>query len=407
MHMLTTMHNRKWRTILLLSLAELLGMAVWFSASAVVPALTAEWGLDASSRAWLTMSVQAGFVAGTLGSALANLPDRVPARMIFAVSAIAAGIASALIPLIARSAGPAIFLRALTGIFLAGVYPVGMKIMATWTKEDRGLGIGLLVGALTVGSAAPHLLGAFGGTDSWQMVIFLAAGLAIAGGLIGAFFIDEGPYQAPAPPFNWRYISKIMREREVVLANLGYLGHMWELYAMWSWIPLFLLASFSLTGVAPIWASLTAFVVIGIGGLGSAFAGLLADRYGRTRVTIGSMAISGACALIIGQFFGGQPWLLTIIALTWGFTVVADSAQFSAAISELAQPDYLGTSITLQTSLGFSLTLVTIRLIPTLETWVGWQWVFVFLVIGPILGIWAMWKLRQSPQAAKLAGGRR
>jgi MFS family permease len=407
MHSVTVVMKKKWPTILLLSFAELLGMAVWFSASAVIPALTSEWGLDDGIRAWLTMSVQAGFVVGTLASAFVNLPDRAPSRFVFGFSAIAAGISSALIPLFAKSAGPAIVLRALTGIFLAGVYPVGMKIMATWTKEDRGLGIGLLVGALTVGSAAPHLLGAIGSTDSWQSVIYLAAGLAIAGGFIGLFFIDEGPFRAPVPPFNWRYVSKVMREPEVVLANLGYLGHMWELYAMWSWIPLFLLASFTLSGVAPLWASLTAFAVIGIGGLGSAYAGKLADRYGRTKVTIGSMAISGTCALIIGQFFGGHPVLLAVIALIWGLTVVADSAQFSAAISELAQPDYVGTTITLQTALGFSLTLVTIRLIPALESWVGWQWAFSFLLIGPILGIWAMWKLRQSPEAVKLAGGRR
>ena len=398
--------NTKWRTILLLSIAELLGMAVWFSASAVVASLAQAWSLDDSGRAWLTMSVQAGFVIGALISSLLNLSDLIPAPRLIAASSVLAAISTLLIPLFATGLGSALILRALTGIFLAGVYPVGMKIITTWTQKDRGLGIGLLVGALAIGSASPHLLNAFGGIRDWKQVMVWAAGLAVLGGLIAFFFIREGPYKSPSPKFNWKYAGEVFRQRELLLANAGYLGHMWELYAMWAWIAVFLAASFKVTGLSSAWASAVAFAVISMGGLGSLLAGQLADRIGRTTVTIFSLVMSGACSLSAGLLFGRNPVLLTLLCLVWGFAIVADSAQFSAAISELCRTEYTGTALTLQTSLGFLLTLVTIRLIPTLQGGIGWNWAFAFLAIGPALGIWAMVALRRSPQAKQLAGGK-
>jgi MFS family permease len=395
------------RTIYLLSLAELLGMSVWFSASAVVPTLATEWRLSSSGQAWLTMAVQLGFVIGAFVSAVFNLADRINGPRLFFISSSVAAVLTALLPIISRGLNTAILLRFLAGVSLAGVYPVGMKIIATWTRENRGWGIGLLVGALTVGSATPHLIRALGGAFNWKIVLYGSAGLAALGGLIAHLFIREGPYRADYPKFDWQYIGRILRQPAISLANIGYFGHMWELYAMWTWVPVFLIASFKLSGIREQLASLAGFAVIASGGAGCLVAGKLADRYGRTAVTIASLAVSGTCSLIVGALFGGSPFCLFVVCLIWGFSVVADSAQFSAGISELGPAERTGTALTLQTSLGFLLTMVTIRLVPSLAGRVGWRWAFALLAIGPAVGIWAMAKLRRHPESARMACGRK
>ena len=381
-------------------------MSVWFSASAVVPALTALWHLGDAGRAWITISVQVGFVAGALLSALINASDRLPPPRLLAACSALAGLCTALIPALHAGLPATLALRFLTGVFLAGVYPVGMKIVAGWTREDRGVGIGLLVGAVVLGSAAPHLLRAWVPAGDWPAVLYASALLAFAGSLLALRFVREGPYRTPSAPFDWRYVVRIARQRDVMLANLGYLGHMWELYAMWSWVPVFLAAHFLRAGRSGSSAAFASFAVIAAGAPASLLAGKLADRWGRTTLTLVSLVTSGACALVAGSMFTAGTALVVALCLVWGFAVVADSAQFSACVTELCEPRYTGTALTFQTSLGFLLTALTIWLVPALVRRFGWPAAFATLAVGPAVGSWAMAQLRASPSASKLAGGR-
>jgi MFS family permease len=392
------------RALILLSLTLVLSMSTWFSASAVIPQLRTAWHLTPALAAWLTIAVQLGFVAGALVSSLLNISDVIAPRHVVFGGSIGAAIANGLLH-VAGGSSVGLLLRFFTGVFLAGIYPPALKLMSTWFRTGRGNALGILVGALVVGTAIPHLLNGLGGLD-WRIVISGTSALTLAGGIIAEFAVHEGPFPFPRATFDPRQAGRIFANRGVRLASLGYFGHMWELYAMYAWFLAFFSAHRLARGLpgGPVPAYAT-FAVIASGGVGCWIGGLSGDRWGRTRTTALMMTISAACALIIGFLFDAPSWVVLAVGLVWGFTIVADSAQFSTMVTELADQAYVGTAVTLQLAIGFTLTVATIWLIPALVAIAGWRLAFAFLAPGPVLGVLAMLRLKASPEAVKIAGG--
>jgi len=396
----------RYRALAVLALAMVLAMAPWFSASAVIPQLRDDWGLSTGAASLLIIAVQLGFVTGAVISAGFNLADVIPPRRLILIGTMGAAVANAGLVL---ADGPelAVPLRFLTGAFLAGVYPPALKAMSTWFTRGRGMALGVMVGALTLGSALPHLVNGLGGLD-WQVVILATSGLTAIGGLIAEFVATDGPFPFPKAPFDPRQAGRAWNNPGVRLSSLGYFGHMWELYAMWAWFAAFFADTLVEHGDGDVrtGAALATFLVIGVGAIGCWVGGLLGDRWGRTKSTTLAMAISGTCALTIGLLQTGPIALVLVVGVVWGFWVVADSAQFSTIVTEVADQAYVGTAVTLQLAVGFTLTVATIWLVPFLRDQAGWAWAFAVLAPGPFLGIIAMQRLARSPEAAQIAGGR-
>ena len=388
-------HPSRWRMLILLACAELLGMSLWFAASAVSAQYRTLWDLSASQSGWLTTIVQLGFVVGTAVLATLNAVDIIPSGRLFSIGALAGSAANAAL-LLAPGFRTALVCRMLTGVALAAVYPPAMKMISTWFRARRGLAVGGIVGALTVGKATPYLVHAIPGAGIRPVVLTASAAALLAAFLV-SFGYRDGPYPFPPRPFSWGLVGSILREPRYRLATGGYLGHMWELYAAWTWLPVFISASITAhqghsTGATSV-ASAVSFAALAIGGIGCIWGGLASDRKGREWLVTVAMTVSGLCALLIGLTFGMTLWLVVPVALIWGFFVIADSAQFSVLVTESVPPHAVGTALTVQTSLGFLLTMVTIQLIPHMAQLISWRWAFAVLTLGPAFGIWSIRQL--------------
>jgi len=402
----------RWGQLTVLAAALLLALVPWFSAASVAPLIAVEWRITPLETALLTVAVQVGFAVGALVISFTGAADVMPPRRLMAGGALLAAAANAAFALLAVDLITALPLRALSGAGIAAVYPVALKVLAGWFRDARGLAVGILIGAITLGSALPNLLragGALTGMD-WRLIVLAATAPCLAAAIVAWWGVREGPLATPGARLSLRMARDALRERSVQLANLGYLGHMWELYAMWTWVPAFIAASLAMSaGVPAEGASAVAFLVVAAGAIGCVAAGALADRLGRTTLTVAAMAISGSSAVAAGLLFGGPTVVVLAVVVVWGISVVADSAQFSTAVSELAPPGTAGSALALQTATGFlltSATIVTVGLLDPADRG-AWSLAFGILALGPVVGIIAMLRLRRRPDAVRMAGGRR
>ena len=402
----------RWWQLAVLAFGLLCAMSPSFAASSVAPLLREAWGLDALGLPILTIAVLLGFAVAALGLAAAGVPDVIPGPRLFVIGAAGAGLANLGFAFLATDLASAVVFRALTGAFEAAAYPVALKLVAGWFRRGRGLATGIVIGALNLGVASPLLFRAVGvAADLDRSAVIAAASVScFLGAAAVALWARSGPFEVPAPRFSLEIAGRAFREPAVRLANLGYLGHMWELFAMWTWVPLFFVATFAAVGVDdPGVASLAAFAAVGAGVVGCVVAGAVADRFGRSVTTIVAMATSGTCAILVGLAFGAPVPVIVVLGIVWGTSIIADSAQFSAAVSELAPPGTAGSALALQLASGFVFTSVPILLVGLIDPrdGPGWALAFGMLAAGPVVGSWAMWRLRARPESILMASGHR
>jgi len=382
-------------------LSQFAGTSLWFAGNAVIGDLQQEWGLDAASLGYTTSAVQLGFVAGTLAFAFLAVSDRHSPRNVFFACALLGAASNLAVLLLAGGLGTLILFRFLTGFFLAGIYPVGMKIAAGWYRDDLGRAIGFLVAALVLGTAFPHLLRGLGQSYDWEIVMAAVSGSAALGGLLMFLLVPDGPHLARGAGFDPNAIKTIFTSPRFRASAFGYFGHMWELYALWAFIPLWL-ARYA-DGEAGLDVSLWSFWVIAAGAAGCAGGGLASLRRGSARVAFTQLLASGMCCLLspLVFFYAPLPVFLAFL-LFWGVVVVGDSPQFSAMNARYAPPERVGSALTIANCIGFGITIVSIQILNVLAVSIDAAFLFLALLPGPVLGLMAMRPLMvESKQPAR------
>lgn len=377
------------RILPIIVFAQFAGGSLWFAGNAVVPDLVDSLQLSGMVVGYITSAVQFGFISGTLLFAFVSLADRISPSKVFLGCAVLGASANGL-TVYAETYLLLMLTRFATGFFLAGIYPVGMKIASDWHKEGLGKALGYLVGALVLGTAFPHLIKYLSADLPWRIILFATSWFATIGGVVLYLGVPDGPYQNRKGAFKPAVLFRLFRNRDFRLAALGYFGHMWELYAFWAFVPVLLTYYIHVNPQVDLNVSLISFLVIAMGSIGCAVGGLISLKKGSQRVALVSLIVSGCCCLL-APFSGGFPLALFLgLLVVWGLFVVSDSPQFSTLVANASDRSYVATGLTIVNSIGFAITIVSIQAVNNL--WAIYKDPIVFLVLlpGPLAGVWAI-----------------
>ena len=376
--------------------AQFLCTSLWFAGNAIIPDLVKEFDLTPAALGHFTSAIQFGFIVGTLCYALSNIADRFSPSTVFFLSAIAASACNLAIVLPGPAIGSLLTLRFFTGFFLAGIYPVGMKIAADYYDKGLGKALGFLVGALVIGTSFPHLLKSFTSSLPWKTVLYFTSGLSLVGGILIRLFVPDGPFRKKGQRLNLSGIFKPFYDKSFRSASFGYFGHMWELYTFWAFVPAMLGAYHLLHPQQNINIPVYSFVVIGVGGLACVASGFISQKYGSWITAFGALFLSGCCCFLspVAFFFPFAGFILFLIF--WGLVVIADSPMFSSLVAQSAPTASKGTALTIVTCIGFSITILSIELINVLRKYMPERYLYIFLLPGPVVGLFFMLRTKDN-----------